>query len=162
MSIILQLKKEESTYYNVNSNCCVLNKLPIDTNVILDFLMNIARKYTCKRAINCMRQGLILFILFFSPLMLLGLFYRLIQCFFFKILYYKAEREKIELKRIFNSLELHALRTKPISKFQLAMECYTIIYIEYNNQNKQSKIKQKYELNIILFFIHDIMFYIAL
>lgn len=81
----------------------------------------------------------ILFIPVFFPLVLLGLFYRLMCAFVFSTLHSKTEREKVALRRIFNSLESHALRTIP-----LAMNCYTIIYTDYDNKNSESKIKQKH------------------
>lgn len=69
--------------------------LSIDTNVILDFLTNIARKCTCKRAIKCMEQDCILFIPIFFALVLVGLFYRLmcVLLFFFSTLHSKAKEK---------------------------------------------------------------------
>ena len=71
--------------------------LSIDTNVILDFLTNIARKCTCKRAIKCMEQDCILFIPIFFALVLVGLFYRLmcvLLIFFFQLCIQKQKRKR--------------------------------------------------------------------
>ena len=82
--------------------------LSIDINVIPDFLTNIAKMHTQKghqmyetrlysvHSIKCMKQDCILFIPVFFPLVLVGLFYRLMRVlpFFFSTLHSKAKEKK--------------------------------------------------------------------